>query len=192
MMVVLEVWNIGLTVGFVFARVVKLIAICIFFIARIDTPVLAPGVGRIGPIELDGSALAFKKELLAHESHRHVMIEQFGLICMNKLQTGAFASRAGSAWRLLFVLTMMPWLRRFRVADSTLEDADHTVINAVDVSLYALGDDERSGEEASSDDQQSRKKLLKQIKRLRARNKYLEQKIVTVLNEAAPGEEYEF
>lgn len=54
MFTVLEVWSIGLTLGFLFVRTLKPVTIEIFFIARNDTPFLSPGVGMLGPIELDG------------------------------------------------------------------------------------------------------------------------------------------
>jgi hypothetical protein len=52
MFTILEVWSIALTLGFVFIRSVKLILISVFYVARIDTPFLARGVGRFGPVEL--------------------------------------------------------------------------------------------------------------------------------------------
>ena len=100
----------------------------IFYLARIDTPFLAPGVGRVGPVELDGYALAFRKDLLLHDAHRHPLIERFGQICLLKLRCGPrFATRAGSAWRLLFVMSLFPWLRRYRVTSSVEEDIDEII-----------------------------------------------------------------
>lgn len=101
-------------------------AISILFIARIDTPVLAPGVGRLGPVELDAASFDFRKEVLMHEAHRHVLIERFGALCLIKLYNGdSFGSRAGGAWRLLYVLITMPWLRKYRnylEVDTMLDD----------------------------------------------------------------------
>jgi hypothetical protein len=122
MFIVLETWNIALTFGFVTVRAVKLIAISVMFIARCDVPFLAPGVGKIGPVELDGSFTAFRKNLLMHEAHRHPLIERFGLLCLLKLRAGDhFGTRAGAAWRLLYVLTMMPWLRKYRIKGKLIE-----------------------------------------------------------------------
>ena len=121
--IVLEIWNIGLTLGFIGVRVVKLICISLVFIARVDTPILAPGVGRLGPIELDGLWFAFRKDVLIHEAHRHVYIERFGQLCLVKLRNPeACGSRAGAVWRLLFVLAVMPWLRKYRVLDDAVEE----------------------------------------------------------------------
>jgi hypothetical protein len=122
MFTILEVWNIALTLGFVFIRSVKLIVISVFYIARIDTPFLARGVGRFGPVELDSVAISFVKDILIHEAHRHMLIERFGLLCLIKLYAGEnFGTRAGSAWRLLFVLITMPWLRKYRVGRNTVD-----------------------------------------------------------------------
>jgi hypothetical protein len=122
MFTVLEVWNIALTLGFIFIRSIKLIVISVLYIARIDTPFLAPGVGRFGPVELDSVAICFAKDILIHEAHRHMLIERFGLICMIKLNAGdKFGTRAGASWRLLFVLITMPWLRRFRVGRNVVD-----------------------------------------------------------------------
>lgn len=122
MFVVLEVWNIALTLGFVFIRAVNVVLISILYIARIDTPFLAPGVGRFGSIELDSVVITFEKDLLIHESHRHMLIERLGLLCVLKLHSsGTFASRAGSAWRLLFVLINMPWLQKYRISRNAID-----------------------------------------------------------------------
>jgi hypothetical protein len=44
-----------------------------------------------------------------------VYLERFGLLCLLKLRCGdRFGSRAGGAWQLLFVLCLMPWLRKYR------------------------------------------------------------------------------
>ena len=42
---------------------------------------------------------------------------------MLKLRHGdSFATRSGSAWRLIFVLALMPWLRRYRLDDSAKDE----------------------------------------------------------------------
>jgi hypothetical protein len=65
---------------------------------------------------LDTYPIAFRKDLLVHEAHRHPYLERLGVMYMLKLKYGkAFATRAGSCWRLLFVMAFMPWLRRYRV-----------------------------------------------------------------------------
>lgn len=79
--------------------------------------ILAPGVGRIGPVELDSFPYSFRKDLVAHEAHRHPYIECFGLLCLLKLRCGdSFGNSPHACWRLLFVLTLMPWLKKYRVS----------------------------------------------------------------------------
>ena len=51
----LEWANFALSVGFVFARMVKLLVAAGMSIGRIDTPFLAPGVGRIGKYGADAN-----------------------------------------------------------------------------------------------------------------------------------------
>ena len=126
---ILEVWNVGLAIGFVTARAAKILLIAILYLARVDTPLFAPGVGHIGPVELDSSSTAFRKDLLMHEAHRHPLIERFGLLCLLKLHHGSgFATRAGSAWRLLFVLALMPWLRKYRSNNGVLTDVEEDIL----------------------------------------------------------------
>jgi len=114
--VAFECWNLALTVGFVLARATKLILISIVFIGRFDKPVLAEGVGMLGPINLDNFPMVFRKDLLATDAHRHPYIERLGLMYMMKLQHGdKFGTQAGSIWRLLFVFALMPWLKKYRI-----------------------------------------------------------------------------
>ena len=87
MFTVLEVWNIALTLCFVFIRAVKLVVVSILYIAGIDTPFLAPGVGRFWPVELDSVAISFEIDSLIHEAHRHMPIERLGLLCLIKLHS---------------------------------------------------------------------------------------------------------
>ena len=66
-----ECSNFALSIGFVALRLLKLALISSFYVGRVDTPFLAPGVGRVGPLELDNYPHIFLKDILAHEAHRH-------------------------------------------------------------------------------------------------------------------------
>jgi hypothetical protein len=79
--------------SFIFARMIQLFFISLFSIGRIDTPLLAPGVGKysnsycvvilmhltymfallgkLGPLHLDDYPTIFMRDILAHEAHRH-------------------------------------------------------------------------------------------------------------------------
>lgn len=66
--VVLEVWSLGLSIGTVTTRAIKLALVTCFYLGRIDTPMLAPGVGYVAGSPLDPAPIAFKKDLLIHEA----------------------------------------------------------------------------------------------------------------------------
>lgn len=67
----LECWNIGLSSGVMLMRALKLLFVTACYLGRLDTPLLAEGVGLIGPIQLDSYPISFKKDLLQHDAHRH-------------------------------------------------------------------------------------------------------------------------
>lgn len=65
---VLECWNLALSVGTMLGRAIKHSIISFYYIGRIDVPTFAPGVGMVGPLHLDSEHMIFKNELLIHES----------------------------------------------------------------------------------------------------------------------------
>lgn len=62
---ILECTNFALSVGFVFMRMVKLLVAAALYVGRIDTPFLAPGVGRVGSFEIDTYPAIFLKDILS-------------------------------------------------------------------------------------------------------------------------------
>jgi hypothetical protein len=102
----------------------KLLITAALYVGRIDTPFLAPGVGRVGNFELDGYPVIFVKDILSHEAHRHPYLELMGVMYLMKLRYGEhFGNRAGSTWRLIFVYALMPWLNKYRIlGDGKVED----------------------------------------------------------------------
>jgi hypothetical protein len=107
----------ALTIGFTLVRTTNIIVVTILFVGRVDRPFLADGIGEIESLgfRLDSHPYIFAMDILQHEAHRHPYIELFGSICLFKLRHGTnFATRAGAAWRLLFVMMMMPWLAKYR------------------------------------------------------------------------------
>ncbi|KAI2493588.1 hypothetical protein MHU86_20946 [Fragilaria crotonensis] len=138
LMLALECWSLGLTLGTMFFRTMKLLLVTSFYIGRLDTPLFAPGVGMIGPLIVDGYPVQFRKGLLLHDAHRHPYMERLGVIYLLKLKYGVhFANRAGGQWRLIFVMALMPWLRRYRLDDSITKYAGKTK-NFVTSSLMPL------------------------------------------------------
>lgn len=121
----LECWHIALTVGFMAARVIKIMLCAAFYVGRVDTPVLAEG--GIGDT-LDRFPHVYRKELLSTEAHRHPYIESLGFMYLLKLRHGEdFGKLSGSIWRLLFVFALMPWLRKYRIQTSD-EDAMQEIL----------------------------------------------------------------
>eukprot|EP00977_Amphora_coffeiformis_P018300 scaffold6378_cov176-Amphora_coffeaeformis.AAC.11 len=120
--------NFALTAGFVFLRLVKLLLVAGLSVGRIDTPFLAKGVGELGPLELDPCKYyvvrwvptIHMRDIMMHDAHRHPYIEALGTIYLMKLRYGrSFCSNAGSSWRLLFVYSLMPWMQKYRIFDTS-------------------------------------------------------------------------
>ena len=121
MMLMLDWANFALSIGFVVARIVKLMVAAFLFVGKIDTPLLVPGVSF-----LDKIPEIFLKDILLHEAHRHPYIEQLGIIYLMKLRySNDFGKQAGSNWRLLFVYALMPWMSKYRIQLG--DDADDAV-----------------------------------------------------------------
>ena len=80
---------------------------------------MAEGVGQIGPLEFDPYPTIHVRDLVAHEAHRHPYIEILGTIYLMKLRYSRdFGSRAGSAWRLMFIYALMPWMHQYRIQNN--------------------------------------------------------------------------
>jgi len=109
-----ETSSFVLSILFVISRAVKLGLLSIFYVGRVDTPLLAPNVA-LGPIK-DNGPLTFRKEIIISDAHRHPYMELLGLMYLMKLKHGkAFGTNAGSTWRLIFVSALMPWLSKYRI-----------------------------------------------------------------------------
>ena len=95
----LECWNIGLAAFYMVLRAVLLFLSTAISIGRADTAL----------------PHAFWKDLLMSEAHRHPFLQRLAVLYLTKLRHGAtFYTRAGSTWRLLYVLILMPWMRKWR------------------------------------------------------------------------------
>jgi hypothetical protein len=138
----MEVWNVALSIGYIIARILKILLVSLFFIARFDEQLLAPGVVLVAGIELDGFWLCFRKDLLMHEAHRHPYIERLGLLCLLKLKHREhFGAHPNACWRLLYVLVAMPWMKKYLVCpypSSTSSNKDFSIAE----SSEKMNDDE--------------------------------------------------
>lgn len=57
-------------------RSLKLLIAATLFIGRVDIPFLSEDACFFGPVELDSYPLMFRKDILAHEAHRHPYLER--------------------------------------------------------------------------------------------------------------------
>ena len=112
--VILESWNLGLTSSYMLLRTFKLLIAASLFIGRVDIPFLSKPACYLGPVELDPYPLMFRKDILSHEAHRHPYIERLGVMYILALRYNDFGSYACTCWRLLFVYTLLPWMRKYR------------------------------------------------------------------------------
>jgi hypothetical protein len=78
---ILDCWYLGLSSGYMTVRAIQLIFIAVVNIGRIDRPILAEGVMKVGPVILDSYPISFRKDLLQHEAHRYVFLSQSLLGC---------------------------------------------------------------------------------------------------------------
>jgi hypothetical protein len=132
--IVLECWNVAVSVGFIISRSLKLLLTTCVYLGRIDTMLLSKDANKLFNLEIDSYPSAFTTDLLLHEAHRHPYIERLGVLYLLKAYSGeSFATRDGSCWRLLFTLALMPWLRRYRATDiMLLSNAEERNLNELE------------------------------------------------------------
>ena len=196
--------NFALSIGFVTARIIKLLVTSVIFVGKIDTPLLQDGAITS---KLDKIPHIFLKDVLLHEAHRHPYIEQLGLTYLMKLRyRNDFGKQSGSNWRLLFVYALMPWMSNYRIQsageDEVVEEqaldvaagsassiegndpdtAEMEALRLIDqisqqqkLTTVRLAD----GEKASPEDLQDHLTLLKkQLRKLKKENKQINTKKV--------------
>lgn len=158
-------------------RMCKLLITSALYVGRIDTPFLAPGVGRLGDLELDGYPVVFMKDILSHEAHRHPYLELMGVIYLMKLRYGEhFGNRAGSTWRLIFVYALMPWLSKYRILREVKAEDEVTEDN---VRFFGSRDTNQRGENHEDEEVPgARSSLIAQFKNLR--NSYRDELIANM------------
>ena len=116
----LECTYIALGGGFLVGRVAQLFLGSAFFIARIDVPFIS----KHASFSFECVSTSFISDILIHEAHRHPYMELFSAMYMMKLKNENFGSEAGASWRQLFVLSLMPWLSKWRVINDLHQATD--------------------------------------------------------------------
>ena len=121
--------------------------------------------------------MQFRKDLLVHDTHRHPYMERLNVLYMMKLRYGdKFGSRAGSAWRLIFVMALMPWLRRYRLDEDEKEEAFEQA---------QLEDDDDGAEDwaGGNDDNDTEDVFMMRKENIKLKNKVkdLEEKLASAL-----------
>jgi len=120
-----------LTSAFILVRMFKILLISVASVGNIDRRLLAEGVGQIGSLEFDPYPTIHLRDLVAHEAHRHPYIEILGTVYLMKLRySERFGSRSGSAWRLMFVYALLPWMHQYRIPDELPVSSRDRSLNA--------------------------------------------------------------
>ena len=117
-----EMWNLAIGLGPVGTRIFVILINALRFLGRADTSYMAPQVNFWGWFR-DLNHFSFHLDGLMHEAHRHPYIERLAVLYSVKLYNGKnFATREGSAWRLLYVMALFPWLQGYRANKPHLID----------------------------------------------------------------------
>lgn len=108
-----ECWHLGLAGGVLASRLCQFLLAAAFWIGRIDSKFLSDDVEAFG-YRFDTVPQKYFTELLVHDAHRHPFIERLAAMYLMRLKHGEyFSNDAGAQWRVVFVLTLMPWLVKF-------------------------------------------------------------------------------
>eukprot|EP00978_Attheya_sp_CCMP212_P014702 scaffold37585_cov61-Attheya_sp.AAC.5 len=120
-----ESWVLGS--GVMLGRLTQFLLAAAFWIGRIDSSFLSSEVILFG-YAFDYAPITYRKELLVHDAHRHPIMERLLCMYLMRLKYGKrFSSDAGAAWRILLVLTLMPWMlkhRQGKIKGGDDEDSD--------------------------------------------------------------------
>ena len=120
----MECWQLGVGGGALLSRLCQFLFAAAFWIGRIDVVFLDEDVSIFG-YSFDYTPINYRTELLVHEVHKHPWINRFGGMCLMRLKHGRdFGTAAGAKWRLLFVLSLAPWLARYRKKRDDDDDSD--------------------------------------------------------------------
>lgn len=119
----LETVTIGLGLFYAIARVAKILIASLLYISRIDTNLLSQDL-NVGPLN-DAYPRFFRQALLLQESHKHPWLEVLGKMYLMKIRyREKFVSSAGYSYRLVFALSLLPYLRKYRLTNREAGQGD--------------------------------------------------------------------
>ena len=132
-------------------------------------------------------------KLMNFVQHRHPYIERLGLLYMLKLRNGKhFGTQAGAGWRMLFVLALLPWMRKYRVVIPTKLGADRMLLTLESVTERSTrsnldGSSNLEGENNNNDNTQTNNKMVswtptESIRSLAAKRSVLKQQLKDLNN----------
>eukprot|EP00804_Cyclotella_cryptica_P012970 CCRYP_002307-RC/>CCRYP_002307-RC protein AED:0.22 eAED:0.22 QI:0/0.87/0.82/1/0.81/0.82/17/751/915 len=161
--VLLEAWNLGISVFFVFIRMVTLVITAFIYVARVDIPFLSDSADEVGGMIIDKWPFVFRKDMLQHEAHRHPYLERIGVMYMMKLRYGdRFGSEAGTSWRLLFVYALFHGFASTGVIRG--EDDLIPEMKSTAKSSYSVKHLSRLSSNGENDDVETLKEEIKRLK----------------------------
>eukprot|EP00563_Minutocellus_polymorphus_P001449 CAMPEP_0181036292 /NCGR_PEP_ID=MMETSP1070-20121207/8772_1 /TAXON_ID=265543 /ORGANISM="Minutocellus polymorphus, Strain NH13" /LENGTH=443 /DNA_ID=CAMNT_0023113895 /DNA_START=193 /DNA_END=1524 /DNA_ORIENTATION=+ len=129
----MECWQLGVGGGALLSRLCQFLFAAAFWIGRVDVVFLDEDVSLFG-YSFDYMPINYRTELLVHEAHKHPFINRLGGMFLMRMKHGDFASAAGAKWRLLFTLSLFPWLARYRKKrgdDDDLDDEELLVLSSI-------------------------------------------------------------
>lgn len=106
-------WRMGTGSAGLLVRISLLLLAVAFYMGRIDADLLQKDLAIF-----DGYPRWFQVDLIVHEAHRHPFIERLATLYLYRWAyrgKSGFGNTPSACWRLVFVLTLMPWFVKDRV-----------------------------------------------------------------------------
>ena len=106
-------WRMGTGSAGLLVRISLLLLAVAVYMGRIDVDLLQKDLAMF-----DGYPRWFQVDLIVHEAHRHPFIERLATLYLYRWAycgRNGFGNTPNACWRLVFVLTLMPWFVKDRV-----------------------------------------------------------------------------